>query len=109
MAKTPQQYLIGASRRIWRWSKERREVKSLAYCGSKRYVCALCPKNVENHKKIHIDHINPVGKAPKGWTGWDRYFKRLFCSVDNLQALCAKCHKKKTAQDRRKNNNGKSC
>ena len=96
--KRPQIYLVSAARRIWRWSPERRIVKNGSKTSNK-YLCESCYKKFT---KIHIDHIDPVGKAPRDWNGWDTYLKRLFCPVSNLQALCHTCHKAKTKRDNKK-------
>lgn len=101
MPKPPWVYMIGAARKVWRWSPERRQVKNEASCGvhHKCWGCFICGSCA---KKIQIDHIVPVGKAPKGWKGWDKYLTRLFCPASNLQALCIKCHKAKTKSDAKK-------
>lgn len=99
MAKPTWVYLVGAARKIWRWSPERREVIRDS-TNNEFYICAGTgnqPKH--NVKKVQIDHIVPVGKAPKTFKGWDAYYKRLFCPISNLQALCTKCHKAKTKID----------
>lgn len=100
MAKPAWIYLVGAARKIWQWSPERRQVKKNACLTSstmrmEKYRCAKCEKAV---KKIQIDHIIPVGKAPRDFHGWDDYYKKLFCSTYNLQALCLKCHKLKSKE-----------
>lgn len=99
-AKPPWVYMVGAARKVWRWSSERREVKKRATFPGLMYLCEKC--NKLSSKKIQIDHIAPVGKAPKGWKGWDKYLQRLFCPVSNLQALCTPCHKAKSKIDNAK-------
>lgn len=64
--------------------------------------CAICGE-LFYKKDIHVDHIDPVGKV----FNWPidetflKWFNRLWCSVDNLQALCGSCHKGKTALDKK--------
>ena len=31
-----------------------------------------------------------------GWQGWDIFIERLFCEVDQLDALCKNCHLSKS-------------
>lgn len=90
-------YLVGAARKIWRWSKERKDAKERAKVSKDLYRCEFCKADTE---KVEIDHINPVGITPRFWKGWDEYYSRLFCSSSNLQALCHGCHKAKTAKER---------
>ena len=111
--KPPWVYMVGAARKVWRWSPERREVKRQALCygnGKDLYLCSGMTCKQPHVKKIQIDHIIPVGKAPKGWKGWDKYLQKLFCPISNLQALCVKCHKAKSKTDNaitRKQSNAK--
>lgn len=89
-------YLVGAARRIWRWNPDRKEINrdsELDLKGKRR--CAHCSK-VFDRKGVHVDHIIPVGHAPTEFTGWDEFYRRLFCERTNLQSLCVECHKAKT-------------
>ncbi|CAB5222032.1 HNHc domain containing protein, partial [uncultured Caudovirales phage] len=45
---------------------------------------------------VEVDHIKPVIDPKKGFTTWDDYIKRLFCTEDNMQTLCKPCHLAKT-------------
>lgn len=78
-------YLVAAIRRIWRWTKRRREVLTQAKCC---YICKI------QSKKYQVDHIFPVGAAPRTWDGWDGYLKRMFDGP--LGAICERCHGSKT-------------
>lgn len=65
----------------------------------KVYECKKCRKPFPR-KQVQVDHIKPV--VPKsGFTSWDDYIERLFCEKGNLQILCKKCHKGKTAKDKK--------
>ena len=66
---------------------------------AKLYTCANCAK-LFTAKAIEIDHIEPVVDPKKGFTTWDEYISRLFCTVGNLQALCKPCHKQKTREEK---------
>ena len=71
------------------------------------YTCASC-KLEYPAKEVNVDHINPVVCPKEGFIDWDTFVKRLFCSKDNLQVLCSKCHTKKTKQEREvRNGNNK--
>lgn len=89
-----QKYIFAAARKTWRWSPARREVLKAAKHGE-FYRCNACRKYVD---KVEIDHIQEVTDPTTGFTTWDSYFDRLFCPIDNLQALCPPCHKMKTQQ-----------
>lgn len=100
-------YLVAAARRVWRWDPERRAVLNEAErraepekpAGKRtRRICITC---LQTHpkKRVQADHIIPIGPAPRGFSGWDGYYTRLFCERSNLQPLCTKCHSKKTKTD----------
>ena len=75
----------------------------------KHYLCALCEGEFPS-KDIQVDHIVPV-IGPEGFTNWDDYINRLFCSKNNLQAVCTGCHKIKSyneGQERKMNGNQES-
>jgi 5-methylcytosine-specific restriction endonuclease McrA len=73
------------------------ECKKAARIGRNQYVCALC-RAVVGNRGIKIDHINPV-VGPEGFQGWDRYIERMFVEGDGFQAVCEKCHDKKTKRE----------
>lgn len=89
---------------------------SSSHCGSilnkktnrvaKAYECASC-HNLFQSKEVEVDHIMPVINPLKGFITWDDYIERLFCPLSNLQTLCKKCHKAKTAAERLLKKNGK--
>lgn len=64
------------------------------------YKCASCKKHFLG-TEVEVDHIIPVVDPFTGFTTWDDYINRLFCSADNLQVLCKPCHKKKSAKERK--------
>lgn len=63
------------------------------------YRCAKCRKH---HVRLdmEVDHIIPIVNPAIGFTTWDDYIYAHFCAIENLQALCKPCHKKKTAKER---------
>lgn len=94
MAKPTWVYLVAAARKVWRWSPERREVK-------KSKGCKKCGIKFDEKNKPEIDHIEPIGKAPREFNGWDDYYKRLFVPAKKMQALCHKCHVEKSRLERK--------
>lgn len=77
------------------------------------YRCAICHEEVpasriatEGRKKgkrvtnVVIDHLIPVVDPVTGFESWDRFIESLLCEVENLQAVCYRCHKSKTAEER---------
>lgn len=91
-------YAFAYLRRIFAWSPEKKIALKRQEHGFGMYRCESCtqpfPKN-----KVHTDHKNPVVDPLTGFTTWDSYITRLFCSADNLQILCVDCHKVKTAKE----------
>lgn len=81
-----------ATRQVWSWSTPKKLCLKRATDKKGFGRCELCKKKVP---KLYADHIIPVGAIDEG------YFKRLFCPSNELQALCAKCHTKKTNQERK--------
>lgn len=59
------------------------------------YKCAKCRK-VFPSIDVQVDHKITAIDIEKGFTSWDDYIARLFCSSENLQVLCSNCHKQKT-------------
>jgi hypothetical protein len=111
--------LRGAIRQIFRYSdlhkaatrKARVEKEVFNKDGSlsrrKRvlYKCDQCGEET-NIKNIEIDHIDPVGPAPgtrnaPADLNWQMFIERVFCSLDNLRAICKPCHALKTKKERK--------
>lgn len=101
-------YIIPALRKIWRWYPIRAKVKNRALQDNGLYKCELCSAEVDH---IQIDHITPIGtcKRDNGKTDYNLFIDRLLCAEENLQAICATCHKQKTKKEnharRNKTNN----
>lgn len=66
---------------------------------AQHYRCSGCD-NQYTAKEVQVDHVRPVVEPTQGFTTWDNYISRLFCSKDNLQVLCTTCHKLKTAKEK---------
>lgn len=63
------------------------------------YKCACCRKTY-TAKNVQVDHIAPIINPKVGFISWDSFIENLFCEEDNLQVLCIKCHKLKSAVER---------
>ena len=59
------------------------------------WKCAKCLNEFRDQAQMEVDHIEEVGPF-KG--DWNDYIARMFCSLDNLQVLCLKCHSAKTSK-----------
>lgn len=104
------------ARRISQWWAPRNAVKKRSQVAPALHRCSKCGslnyegKSEANYKKfveqfksevvnfdgIEIDHIKPVVDVAKGFGTWDEFFEGLFCSEDNLRALCSTCHSLKS-------------
>jgi 5-methylcytosine-specific restriction endonuclease McrA len=62
------------------------------------YKCNKCKKEFPS-SKIAVDHIKPVVDVNTGFTTWDDYINRMFCSIHGFQVLCSTCHDKKTEKE----------
>lgn len=63
------------------------------------YICNICQLVFEK-KHTALDHKDPVVDPVKGFTNWDDYINRLYCSETGFQVLCLECHKTKTAKEK---------
>jgi 5-methylcytosine-specific restriction endonuclease McrA len=62
------------------------------------YKCANCGK-LGKDKEIVMDHIYPVVDLTLKEWDWNSYINRMFCGVDDFQALCKICHDIKTKEE----------
>ena len=61
------------------------------------YKCYIC-QQVHPRENTQVDHVIPV-IAIEGFNDWNEYIDSLFCSVDNLKAVCKQCHKQKSKEE----------
>lgn len=65
---------------------------------SKRYVnmweCENCKQMVTERD---VDHVNPIGAAPREEKDLPAAVAKLYCEVGNFALLCKNCHKVKSA------------
>lgn len=86
--------LRSAIRQVWSWSHARRLCVRRATNHETGFAtCEICGTVVA---KVFPDHIKPVGEFSEG------FVERMFCPSSGLQALCRKCHGKKTREERKK-------
>lgn len=73
-------------------------VASLGPRGGRRWSCASCKKLIDENN-IKVDHIEPVVPVHKNRVSMNlrELYERTYCSVDNLQIMCAACHNIKSA------------
>ena len=72
------------------------------------YRCNVCKQEVpatvkvgrKRVKNILVDHINPIISPEQGWISWDDTIERMFCELDNLQAICKPCHDIKCQEEK---------
>ena len=84
---------MGALRRQFIRSKQRRSAQVKARIGRGLYICNKC-QQIGGNIDMQVDHIEPVMKDQI----WENILTR-FWSEDNLQYLCKPCHKEKTKID----------
>lgn len=84
-----------AIRQVWSWSYPRRLCLQRAM-GKDGFPRCEGKSHEGNRKvpKVYADHIQRVGDVDAG------FLKRLFTPSTNLQALCKKCHDRKTKEER---------
>lgn len=84
--------LIKVIRQRWSWSTARKICCDRATDKEGFGHCELCKAKVP---KVYADHKKRCGQ-------WDNgYIDRMFCPSSGLQALCKKCHAKKTRQEKK--------
>lgn len=90
------------------WSKYPPKYKALAEARRRKlhakgnqkyeYECTSCRKFFAA-KNVSVDHIQPAGSL-RDYADLPSFVSNLFCSVENLQVLCFRCHKEKTNAER---------
>lgn len=68
---------------------------------AQHYRCNGCKKEFPL-REVCVDHIQPVVSTKEGFTDFDRYIERMYCSIEGLQVLCKTCHDEKSAEERKK-------
>ena len=76
----------------------RRGWKMCACCQQEVQVSIIDQATGKRVKNIFCDHIDPIVPV-SGWESWDSCIDKMFCELDNLQALCGKCHKEKSLEE----------
>lgn len=61
---------------------------------ARHHLCAKCKKEFVT-KDVQVDHKIDAGTL-KTFEDVEGFVRRLFCSVDDLDVLCKKCHSNKT-------------
>lgn len=91
------QRLRTAVRKVWSWSYPRKLCveRAIHADGFPRCENKKCPQKGKPVIKVYADHIKPVGAVDGG------FIARMWTPSRNLQALCKKCHDKKTREERK--------
>jgi hypothetical protein len=101
-------FIRSALRKAWqRWGPNQ-ATKKAARVERGIYMCAGYEREqhvvtnsikVDGKRKNNIftDHIEPIGTH----LTWDETIAKMFCEQENLQVLCAACHKQKCADERK--------
>jgi hypothetical protein len=102
--KTLETKLRSAIRLIWSRSKERREILKQAILDRPltkslpEFRCPICDKEWPI-QMAEVDHEPPIGTL-ESWKDTNVFIEKMFFGPQ--RAICKLCHKKKTAQQRRK-------
>lgn len=101
--KTLETKLRSALRLIWSRSSERRTIIKAATCDCavldyKHFHCPEC-KQPWPLQMAEVDHEPPIGTLVS-WRDTAIFLEKMFFGPQ--RAMCKICHKKKTAQQRRK-------
>jgi len=74
-----------------------RKLELIAALGGKCVKCGF-----DDYRALDINHINPENKVrPKdGSYNWTRRFKDWAANMDNIELLCANCHRLHTWEQR---------
>ena len=99
-------FLRSALRRAWTKYPNKYKVlnaakrRKLNATGKQKYEykCNEC-HNFYAGKNVSVDHITPAGSL-RSYDDLAGFCSRLFCSIEELQVLCFKCHKAKTNAER---------
>lgn len=111
-------FIISRLRQKTRWWKPVWEIIRKARTRRGFYKCNVCKQEVpatikgiyktgkkkgkpKKIKNILADHIEPIIDPVVGFVDFNSFIERAFCEEDNLQAICYKCHTKKTNEERR--------
>lgn len=95
----------------------RKEIEKKARISHGKYKCDACG-GLFGRKDRQIDHIIPIGKTPKlpkdltllndsHFIEIGKWFFRVFCPKENLQCLCLKDHKLKSAKEAEQRSGGR--
>lgn len=67
----------------------------------KQWQCNVCSKWVKR-AEFSVDHVNPIGKGVlNDIKDIYAFYELVYCSYDNLQIICKKCHDEKTKREQK--------
>ena len=82
------QRLVTAIRKVWSWNYARKVCIARATDKNGFGKCEGCKSKVP---KLYADHVDPVGAFDPR-----TFIERMFISSNAMQALCKRCHDRKT-------------
>jgi hypothetical protein len=80
-------------------AKTEKKINSKTGRLAQHFRCNWCKIDFPN-SEVQVDHIEPVVDPKEGFTTWDKFISRLYCSKENLQVLCKECHDIKTKKEK---------
>ncbi len=68
-------------------------------------ICPICQKPTARYQ-LEVDHIEPVVPLDSSFDemSWDTLVDRIWCQIENLQAVCIPCHTEKSSQEMKERN-----
>lgn len=63
------------------------EMERSAIASTQNYLCNICKIELNDNREFDVDHIIPIANGGKN-------------TIDNLQAICKKCHSEKTKSEK---------
>lgn len=96
-AKSLETQIVAALRKVWMYSKVRRDALKAGYLGDGWWKCARCEVKTE---RPTVDHTIPVVRPEEGFKDWGVFITNLlYCEVRELDVLCRACHRNKTKNE----------
>ena len=97
--KLKKNFVISQLRRAsFRWEGRWKSEKRSKLKARGEYFCEECGL-VCKKKDTQMDHTIPVVDPIMGFTNFDDYIDRLFCSEEGFKRLCKPCHEEKTEKE----------
>lgn len=83
---------------VLREARTQRKINEASGRLAQHYKCAICNGEFVL-KSVQVNHKDAVITS-EGFTTWDNYIERMFCSYDKLEVLCKNCHQETTQREK---------